>query len=343
MHGREQMMSTLREVAKRARVSIKTASRVVNGEAGVAPATLARVRRAVTTLRYVPNVSARRLVRRRTHVIGLVYQNKSWNWLNDFQRGAIAQARTRGYELLMHPCAIDEPGDLDLLLRTLDQGSVDGLILTPPCGDSLLLTQALDDRGTPHANVAPTRRDGPALSVSASDAEGAREMGEHLMALGHRRIAFVAGGAEQRSSHDRELGFRAALEAAGLSWDPQLMFRGDFSFESGVACAEAILALDLLPSAIFASNDDMAAGILRVCHERGLDVPGQLSVAGFDDVALSRQVWPALTTIHQPTAEIAAQATAMLVDWLDGDAPRDRHRTLATRLVVRDSTGPPCI
>jgi LacI family transcriptional regulator len=316
----------------------------VNGEAGVAPETLARVQRAVRSLAYVPNVSARRLVRRRAHVLGMVYQNKSWNWLNDFQRGAIAAARARGYEILMHPCDVGLESDRRMLLQSLDQGSVDGLILTPPCGDSQPLRDALAERGTPHVSVSPTRRDGPALSVSASDHEGARAMGECLIALGHRRIAFVAGGPEQRSSHDRASGFRAALEAAGLGWSDELVLRGDFSFESGLACGAELLALDPRPTAVFASNDDMAAGILMACHERGVAVPGGLSVAGFDDVALARQVWPTLTTVHQPTDEIAAQAAASLIDWLDdGDAPSDRHRTLATRLVERDSTGSPCI
>ncbi|MBW2295120.1 MAG: LacI family DNA-binding transcriptional regulator [Deltaproteobacteria bacterium] len=335
-------MTTLRDVAKRARVSIKTASRVVNDEAGVAPETLARVRRAVRTLAYVPNVSARRLVRRRAHVLGLVYQNQSWNWINDFQRGAIAEAHRLGYEILMHPWDLEHAGEEDALLRAIDQGSVDGLILTPPCGDAESLIQALERRGAAYASIAPTTREGTAPTVSASDHDGAFEMGSYLIEQGHRRLAFVAGGPEQRSSHDRESGFRAALEAGGVAWDPELYFQGDFSFTSGVACAHALLDTDPRPTAVFASNDDMAAGILVVCHERGVAVPAELSVSGFDDVALARQVWPALTTIHQPTDEIAALATRLLVESLDESSPSDRHRTLATRLIVRDSTGPPC-
>lgn len=335
-------MTTLRDVAQRAGVSIKTASRVVNEEAGVAPKTLARVKRVVAQLAYVPNVSARRLVRQRAHVLGLVYQNQSWNWINDFQRGAIREARRLGYEILMHPWDLEAAGAEDALLHVVDQGSVDGLILTPPCGDSRALIQALERRGAAYTSIAPTRREGRAPTVSASDHEGAFEMGRYLIKEGHRRFAFVAGGPEQASSHDRESGFRAALEKSGVDWDSALRFQGDFSFASGVACGNALLDLAPRPTAVFASNDDMAAGILAASHERGVAIPRELSVSGFDDVELARQVWPPLTTIHQPTDEIAALATRLLVDCLDQHAPSDRHRTLSTRLVVRNSTGPAC-
>jgi len=334
-------MATLRDVARGAGVSIKTASRVVNGEAGVAPKTSARVRSAVRSLGYVPNVSARRLVRRRAHVLGMVYENKSWNWLNDFQRGAIAEARRRGYEVLMHPWDVDDPENQDLLLRSLDQGSVDGLILTPPCGDFEDLDRALAQRSAAYVRVAPTRRSGSEPSVSPDDRGGAAMMAAYLIGLGHRRIAFVAGGPEQRSSHDREAGFRSALESAGIACDPALFLRGDFSFESGVARARELLAQEPRPTAVFASNDDMAAGILSVCHESGIAVPNDLSIAGFDDVDLSRHVWPPLSTIHQPTAEIAGSAVDLLVDRLDENDIADPHRTLDIRLVERASTGPP--
>jgi len=335
------MATTLRDVAQGAGVSIKTASRVVNGEVGVAPQTSERVRSAVRDLGYVPNVSARRLVRRRAHVVGVVYENKSWNWLNDFQRGAITEARQRGYEVLMHPWDVDDPANEDRLLQSLDEGSVDGLILTPPCGDFESLARALDRRDAAYVRIAPTRRTGSRPTVSPDDRRGARIMVEYLIELGHRRIACVAGGPEQRSSHDREAGFREALASAGIAREPALFLRGDFSFESGVACARALMALDPRPTAVFASNDDMAAGILSVCHESGIAVPGQLSIAGFDDVDLARHVWPALSTVHQPTAEIAASAVDLLVDRLDGVQIADPHRTLEVRLVERASTGPP--
>jgi LacI family transcriptional regulator len=335
-------MSTLRDVADRAGVSIKTASRVVNEEAGVAPATLARVKKAVRRLSYVPNVSARRLVRRRAHVLGLVYQNQSWNWINDFQRGAIGEAGRLGYEILMHPFDVDTAGEEDALLRSIDQGSVDGLILTPPCGDARALIRALERRGTPYTCIAPANRKGKMPTVSASDHDGSREMGRYLVDNGHRRLAFVAGGPEQASSHDREAGFRDALEEQGIDWSSVLFLQGDFSFASGVACGNAVLDCVPRPTAVFASNDDMAAGILAACHERCISIPEELSVAGFDDVELARQVWPPLTTIHQPTDEIAALATRLLIDCLDEHAPSDRHRTLPTELVVRDSTGPAC-
>lgn len=335
-------MARLQDIAASARVSIKTASRVVNGEPGVAPETEARVRRAVKALAYVPNVAARRLVRRRAFVLGVVYQNRSWNWLNDFQSGAIREARSLGYEVLMHPCDPRDQTERELLLRSLDQKSVDGLILTPPCGDFEDLGRELAARSFPAVGISPALREGDRSSVGASDHEGARAMGEHLTGLGHRRIAFVTGGPEQQSSHDRQAGFRSALEAKGVAWDPANVLEGDFSFESGVARGRALLALEPRPTAVFACNDDMAAGILWACHEQGVAVPRELSVAGFDDVALARQVWPPLTTVRQPTAEMAALATRLLVEILDGAAPAARHPVLPTELVLRASTEPPC-
>ncbi len=335
-------MATLRDVATRARVSIKTVSRVVNGEPGVTEATRARVDRAVQALGYVPSVAARRLVRQRSFVLGVVYQNKSWNWLSDFQRGAIEEARRHGYEILMHPSNVEEPEDRALLGQTVGQGSVDGLVLTPPCGDFEPVVRTLEKRSTPYVRIAPTRRVGPRPTVSADDRRGAREMGEHLVALGHRRIAFIAGGAEQRSSQDRLEGFREALAGAGVRWRSDHVFRGDFSFESGVEIGRRVLALERRPTAIFASNDDMAAGVLSACHEHGVRVPDGISVAGFDDVALAHQVWPPLTTVHQPTEAIAALAVRTLIGALDGNEPSEAHATLPTSLVERASTGPPC-
>lgn len=334
--------STLREVAERARVSIKTASRVANAEARVAPETAARVQAAIEALRYVPNLAARRLVRRRSFVLGVVYHNRSWNWLNDVQRGAIEAARARDYEILMHPLQPDSEKDRKLLRQVVEQGSVDGWILTPPCGDDAEIAAYVLERGVPCVRIAPTRREGAEPSVSASDFEGAYAMGRHLVSLGHERIAFVAGGPEQRSSHDRRAGFEQALREVGLRLEEDDVFEGDFSFESGLACGRRLVAKALRPTAVFACNDDMAAGVLSAAHEARIEVPTALSVAGFDDVELARQVWPPLTTVRQPTARIAHEATNLLIEALEGRLDGPMHRVLGTTLVVRASTAARC-
>lgn len=334
--------STLREVAARARVSIKTASRVANAEARVAPETAARVQAAIEALRYVPNLAARRLVRRRSYVLGVVYHNRSWNWLNDVQRGAIEAARARDYEVLMHPLQPESEQDRRLLRQVVEQGSVDGWILTPPCGDDAEIAAYARERGVACVRIAPTCREGDEPTISASDFEGAQAMGRHLVGLGHERIAFVAGDPEQRSSHDRRAGFEQALRDAGRRLAKEDVFQGDFSFESGLACGRRLLAQATRPTAVFACNDDMAAGLLSAAHEARIEVPQALSVAGFDDVDLAHQVWPPLTTVRQPTARIAREATDMLIDALEGRLVGPMHRVLETTLIARASTGARC-
>lgn len=331
------MAATLHDVAARAEVSIKTVSRVVNGEAAVAPATADRVRRAIGELGYVPNITARRLVSRRAFTLGIVYQNRSWNWLSDFQRGAIDRGLAAGYEILMHPCDIESREEQERILRMVDECRVDGLILTPPCGDSTLVTEGLDARAFPFVRIAPTVRDQGSPTVSMADREGARAAARLLVELGHHALGFVMGDPAQRSSHDRLAGFEAGLPR-GLR---PAVVQGDFSFEAGLDAGYDLLRRPDRPTAIFASNDDMAVGILAAAHELGLVVPDDLSIIGCDDVPLAGQVRPRLTTVRQPTVRIAATATDMLIRWLDDD-PVTEHTVLDMELVVRESTGPPC-
>ncbi len=334
--------TTLREVAARARVSIKTASRVANGETPVAQATAARVQAAIEALQYVPNLAARRLVHRRSFVLGVVYHNRSWNWLNDVQRGAIEAAQARDYEILMHPLQPGSQADRRRLRQTLEQGSVDGWILTPPCGDDAEIAAYAEERGVACVRIAPTHREGAEPTVSASDFEGALAMGRHLVGLGHERIAFVAGDPEQRSSHDRRRGFEQALREAGRVLAEEDVHPGDFSFESGFAAGRDLLARATRPTAVFACNDDMAAGVLSAAHAARVEVPSALSVAGFDDVELAHQVWPPLTTVRQPTTQIAREATDLLIEALEGRLSGPVHRVLETTLVERASTAAPC-
>lgn len=343
MTRRRSKSATLHEVAALAGCSIKTVSRVVNGEDYVSPETAARVLDAVKKLGYVPNLSARRLATRRTHVIAVVFDNASWNWLNDFQRGAFDRAAEFGYETIVHPCDITSAADRDRVVRLAESKAVDGLVLTPPCGDSAPLTRALVAKKTPFVSVAPRHRSGERPTVSTSDYEGAFAMTRALLDLGHRRIAFVRGAASQRSSEDRRRGFAAAVE--GTPGARTFVFDGDFSFASGVRAAAAIFALRPRPTAVFASNDDMAAGVLYAAGERGVRVPEELSIAGFDDVDLARQVWPPLATVRQPTTDMARAAVDRLIASIDPKAFRrdgmpTTHVCLETSLVIRSSVGP---
>ena len=337
---------TLHDVARDAGVSIKTVSRVVNREPHVSDKTVTRVEASIQKLGYVPNIAARRLASRQSFVLGAIFDNASWNWLNDFQRGAIDAGRAAGYEILIHPCDIESHHAQDHVRRLVEQGSVDGLVLTPPCGDCMPIVDWLKERDVPFVRIAPRVRTGSWPTVSTSDRKGAHDMTTYLLSLGHRRLAFVKGDARQRSSDDRKVGFMTALTDHDAEIGAPVIEEGDFSYDSGVAAGRRLLATRPRPTAVFAANDDMAAGVLATVLAAGLRVPTDIAIVGFDDVDLARQVWPALTTIRQPTAAMAGKATQLLVeaiaarktDSVPETGAADRHLVLSTTLVIRDST-----
>ncbi|HEY65374.1 MAG TPA: LacI family transcriptional regulator [Caldilineae bacterium] len=331
---------TIFDVARHVGVSIKTVSRVINNDPVVSEDTRAKVMAAVRELGYVPNVSARRLASRRSYVVGLVFHNATWAYITEVQQGVLETCRKEGYGMLIHPCNAKKSEDQQEILRLVAQQQVDGFIFTPPCDNAVALLEELEARRIPFVRLTPCVRQGPSPFVAADDWRGAYEMTEHLINLGHRRIGFIMGNPDHQASHDRLAGFKAALEAHRIPFNPALIQQGDFQFESGVTCARALLGMEPRPTAIFASNDDMAAGVLAVAHQMGISIPADLSVAGFDDVPLARQVWPALTTIRQPIYEIAVSAAQLLIRLLKGESVETSFYELPTTLIVRESTGP---
>jgi LacI family transcriptional regulator len=202
------------------------------------------------------------------------------------------------------------------------------------------MIEALAQSSVPFVRLTPCERCDGLPYVCADDYGGARAMTEYLLELGHTRIGFIIGAPIQVASGHRLSGYRDALEAAGLPADPALIRQGDFSYASGLAAARELLEAPAPPTAIFASNDDMAAGALAAAHERGLRVPDDLSITGFDDTVLAAQLTPALTTVHQPVYDSALLATQILVASLREAAPQRTAYVLPTRLVIRASTGP---
>ncbi len=336
--------ATIDHVAARAGVSIKTVSRVVNNEPNVRPATRERVQRAIEALDYRPNTSARRFAGHRSFLFALVYDdpsaypNASANYATNLHGGALKKAREAGYDLLIHPCEYQSPGLVDEIRQMIEQSRVDGLLLAPPLAEVRPVVKMLREIGKPVVRVCP----GSVRSFDAvhtNDREVCAEMTRYLASLGHRRIAFIEGHPDHRAMSNRVVGYRDGLKQCGLKPAASLVVRGDNSFDSGLDCARKLLSRKRRPSAIFAANDDMAAGVLHVAQEMGLKVPAELSVAGFDDVPLSRQVWPTLTTIHQPVYELAEHATELLFSLIRGEQLTE-PTMIASRLVVRASTGP---
>ncbi len=329
---------TVADVARRAGVSPMTVSRVVNGELSVRSATREAVELAVRELNYSPNLAARSLVTAEVR-IGVIYSNPSSAFLSEFLVGVLDAAQVVGAQVVL---VRSEEGDLTDLeaMNRLIRGGVTGVILLPPHSESDSLRAALADAQLPAAVVAPGRPVRDMICVRMDDEAAAFEVGRLLLALGHRRIGLIGGAPKHASSHARRKGLESAVgEVAGAT----IAFaQGHYDFESGLAAAEALLDRAERPTAIFASNDDMAAAAISVAHRRGMDVPGDLSVVGFDDTATALALWPPLTTVHQPVREMAASAVELLVLRVrgrDDGAPIDR--VLRHDLINRQSVAPP--
>lgn len=341
MSARRVAAPTIIDVAEHAGVSIKTVSRVLNNEAGVHPETRELVSTVVRQLNYRPKQSARSLAGGRSYLIGLLYYDPSAAFIAGVQRGATLACRDSGYHLVVESLET-QASDIDTQVdRMLSALRPDGMILTPPLCDDPRVLAAVQAAGTPCVLISPGA--GQAMArVLMDDVAAADELGELLIGLGHRRIGFIEGAPEQAASARRRTGFERALGRHGLALDESLVRRGDFTFESGELAAQSLLALRRPPSAVFASNDDMALGVLAAAQRRGVRVPQDLSIVGFDDSAAASLVWPALTTVRQPVGEMAAAAVQMLVK---GEVPRGGDtslpppvRVLAHEVVVRAST-----
>ncbi|MCP5411989.1 MAG: LacI family DNA-binding transcriptional regulator [Alphaproteobacteria bacterium] len=332
---------TIHDVARHAGVSPMTVSRVVNAEGNVREATRAKVTAAIKALRYAPNMAARNLAGAETVHIGLLYANPSAAYLSEFLLGSLAQSSLSGCQLVVEQC---DEGEYDAIAR-LAAGGVHGVVLPPPLCDRSEALGAAAKAGIPAVLVASGRPDPAFSAVSINDFEAARAMTRHLLGLGHRDIAFINGHPNQTASGQRFRGFVEAMTEAGLSVDTRQTAQGYFTYRSGLEAAEKLLGGKSRPTAIFASNDDMAAAVMAVAHRKGLDVPGDLSIAGFDDTPLASAVWPALTTVRQPIADMAREAAQLLLEQIRagraGKAAPPVHRQLDYALVTRESTGAP--
>lgn len=330
------MRATIKDVAARAGVSIKTASRVLNNERYVGAATAERVRAAMAALQFRPSLAARSLAGRRSHQIALICDNPSPWYVFEMQLGIRDRCTAAGVRMIAQPY---DRGAADLaavIEALLDTTQADGVILTPPASDRADVLDLLDRRGVPYVRVSPGARGSGSPVTLIDNAAAAQAMARRLIALGHRRIGFVAGHPDYAASAQRAAGFDQALAEAAIAPDPALRAQGFYDYASGEAAGATMLALAQPPTAIFASNDEMAAGVLAAAHRRGVAVPAGLSVAGFGDDALAQWVWPPLTTIRQPVRALAWNAADLLLAPGEGD----QRRVLDWMLVERASTGP---
>jgi LacI family transcriptional regulator len=335
---------TIADVAAAAGFSLMTVSRVVNGEKNVRESTREAVLKAIGDLNYSPNLAARALAGADPIRIGLLYSNPSAAYLSRYLLGSLEQARLSHVQLVIEKCD-GGLADEQAAVRDLIATGVDGIILSPPLCDSLEILELLAQSPAITVVVANWRPPADVSVVRMDDHEAAAAMTRHIIGLGHRRIGFIIGNPDHKASGQRLQGFRAALDAAGLPRNEDYIAQGEFTYRSGMRAAEALLALPEKPTAIFASNDDMAAATVAVAHRLHLDVPGDLTVCGFDDTDFAQSIWPELTTIHQPIAAMSRRAVEMLVQKIRarraGKEEPPEEALLAFTLVRRDSDAPP--
>jgi LacI family transcriptional regulator len=326
------------DVASRAGVSIKTVSRVLNNEANVHAETRQAVLAAANALRYRPKLSARSLAGARSFLIGLLYYAPSAAFVGAIQQGATARCREAGVHLVVE--SLDTaPGRLEQQVEHMASTlRVDGMIITPPLCDNTKVLRALRRNGTRCVLISPdVRRHGLPI-VRMDDRRAAAEVVQALVALGHTRIGFVQGDAAQAAALERRAGFERAMHDAGLTIEPSLVREGDFTFASGLQQGLALLALRKPPSAVFASNDDMALGVLAAARERNVAVPQALSIVGFDDSPVATLISPALSSVRQPLFEMATAAVDLVL--APPLAGAETELVLPHQLVLRESSGP---
>ena len=336
---------TIEDVARSAGVSAMTVSRVINKERNVRDKTRERVMEAIQALNYSPNMAARSLAAGDATHFGLLYSNPSAAYLSQFLVGALDAARRAGSHLVIEACEGEDEEAQTEAARHIGDADVEGVILPPPLSESVAILTELARSETPVVTVAMGNPYENALNVRIDDFAAAAEMTNFLINLGHRRIGLIRGHPQQTASAERERGFRAAASTAGLDPADIAVEQGYFTFRSGLEAAEKLLERPRRPTAIFASNDDMAAAVVSVAHRRGLDVPLDLSVVGFDDTAPATTVWPELTTIRQPVAAMAAAALELLLTEVrsrrHGLPPAPAERVFKHELIVRESSAPP--
>ena len=336
---------TIEDVAREAGVSAMTVSRVINKEKNVREQTRRAVLETIERLNYSPNTAARNLAAGETTHIGLLYSNPSAAYLSQVLVGALEAARKAGCHLVIEPCESEDEAEQCEVGRRFANAEAEGVILPPPLSESVPILTELALANTPVVTVAMGKLYPNALNVRIDDFAAATQMTEYLIGLGHRRLGLITGHPEHIATKERRRGFSAAVAKAGLKPRDVVVERGDFTFRSGLHAAEELLKRPRLPTAIFASNDDMAAAVVSVAHRRGLQVPGDLTVVGFDDTSPATTVWPELTTIRQPVSAMAAAALELLLKDIRnqrrGGEGLSQEIVLPHEMIIRESSGPP--
>ncbi|MBJ6121977.1 LacI family DNA-binding transcriptional regulator [Sphingomonas mollis] len=335
---------TITDVAIAASVSVRTVSRVINNSPKVNAETRIAVQRIIGEMDFTPSARAQALASGKSRLIGVIQGDENAHVLGRVQHGIAQACAPSGHELLVHPTSLSGDALIDNVRAFLRRSRVDGLIVLSPTSEDFTLAATIRRLRVPVVALASCPIDGYAAMLISRDRDGGGAVGAHLAGLGHRRIAVITGPSGRLSSLERVNGLRAELARRDITLHPGMIVEGDYTFASGHEAAERLLSQPIPPTAIFACNDLMAAAVLKVASNRGVDVPSQLSVVGFDGTDLATMLTPALTTVHRPIADIARHATDVLLTMI-GAGPADRstplHEFFDLTFTLRESTAPP--
>lgn len=331
---------TINDVARLAGVSKKTVSRVINRSPLLGQDTRRRVETVIGELGYVPNPQARALALRRNFLIGLVHDNPNAQTVMNIQQGILEGLRGTEFEMVVRPVDRASPTMLEDLRHFLERQRLFGVLLMPPVSENDAVARLCDQIGCRYVRMGSAVLDDAEHMVASNDRAAVRAATHYLIACGHRRIGLVEGPHGFRSARERRLGFEDALGDAGIALPQSLVADGNYLFESGVAAGERLLDLMPPPTAVFACNDEMAAGVIHAARQRGFDVPRDLSVVGFDDTPIAAHIWPPLTTVRWPSTSMARSAALKLI--ADGERGEVEEPSLfLSTLIRRGSVAPP--
>jgi len=337
---RNRKRPTINDIARLANVSKKTVSRVINDSPFVKEETRKKVNAIIHEAGFAPDPQARGLAFRRSFLIGMIYDNPSAQYIVNMQQGILDAMRGTSFELVIRPCDRGSPSFLDDMRAFVERQKLFGVVLSPSVSEDERLVRLLDGIECPLMRVASVALGPPETMVITHDYEGAAEAARHLAGLGHKLIAHISGPATFRSAHERRRGFAEGLAERGLTLQPKYDLEAAYTFESGLARTQTLLAMVPRPTAIFAGNDEMAAGAYKAARDAGLDIPRDLSVVGFDDSPMASRVWPPLTTVRLPIRDMGRIAAEKLIGAGKKGAKAELTEVIPT-LVVRESTAKP--
>lgn len=330
---------TIKDVAKLAGVSFKTVSRVVNGETNVSEQVRDKVQHCITQLNYQPNRSAQ-VMRRAPRSLAFVYDNPNSHYVIEMQNGILSECRKKGFELVIHPTDANSEQVKKDLSSMIGTNLIGGVILTPPLSENAELVGFLVKLNAKVVRIlsGSSAPDNLSPVIYIDDTDAGEKITRHLIQSGHQKIAFIGSQGVHKSGTARLNGYRQAMQEAAIEIVENYIVDGEFTFDSGVEMATKLLGQRPTPSAIFACNDEIAAGAIFAARLKGLRIPQDVSIVGFENSPFSRQTWPKLTTVHQPNSDIAAKAASLLIDlMLDPLATETQSYGFQLDIVKRDS------